>query len=125
MSAHGAIGRQMPGDCWAVPRPRAGGRDPPGLHRHSHASEKSPSPATRCGLPTTTTILPSRSISKRCTGCLTTAVEALDEIADLVESFARSRFGTDDLSKITEADRFLCGPEGADLSRRFQPYPKD
>ena len=54
---------------------------------------------------------------------LTTAVEALGEIADLVESFARRRFGTDDLSKITEADRFLFGPEGADLTRRFQPYP--
>src|SRR5262249_14689150 len=29
---------------------------------------------------------------------LTTAVQALEEIGDLVESFARKRFGTDDLS---------------------------
>jgi hypothetical protein len=56
---------------------------------------------------------------------LTTAVKALDEIGDLVGSFARSRFGTDDLHQIPEADWFLCRPEGADLNRRFQPYPTD
>jgi hypothetical protein len=56
---------------------------------------------------------------------LTTAVRALDEIGDLVESFARERFGTDDLSKIDGADRFLDDPsEGGEINRRYQPYPE-
>jgi hypothetical protein len=55
---------------------------------------------------------------------LTTAVGALDEIADLVESYAKRRFGTDDLSKISRAESFLMGREGADITRRFQPYPE-
>ena len=53
-----------------------------------------------------------------------TAVKALNEIGDLVEDFAKMRFGTDDLSKIFNAERFLDGPEGASLNRRFQPYPQ-
>jgi len=56
---------------------------------------------------------------------LTTAVEALEEIGVLVEGFAKRRFGTDDLSKISGAEGFLIGQEGGDLSRRFQPYPKE
>jgi hypothetical protein len=53
---------------------------------------------------------------------LKTAVEALEEIADLVSNFAKRRFGTDDLSKISEAESFLHGPEQNDISRRFRPY---
>jgi hypothetical protein len=56
---------------------------------------------------------------------LTTAVEALEKIGGLVEAFARRRFGTDDLSKIAGAERFLLGPEGVALNQRFQPYPED
>src|SRR5262245_54984553 len=56
---------------------------------------------------------------------LTTAVQALHEIGDLVERFGEGRFGTADLSKIREAERFLMGPEGDTLNRRYQPYPQD
>ena len=49
-------------------------------------------------------------------------MKALNEIADLVENFAKRRFGTDDLSKISEAERFLLGPEQDNLNRRFRPY---
>lgn len=51
-----------------------------------------------------------------------TALKALNEIADLVQNFAKRRFGTDDLSKISEAERFLFGSEQDDLDRRFRPY---
>jgi hypothetical protein len=51
-----------------------------------------------------------------------TMVKALNEIGDLVENFAKRRCGTDDLSKISEAERFLLGPEQDNLNRRFRPY---
>ena len=49
-------------------------------------------------------------------------MEALNEIAHLVENFAKKRFGTHDLSKISGAGSFLLGPEHDDLNRRFRPY---
>jgi hypothetical protein len=54
---------------------------------------------------------------------LDTAERALDEIADLVEDFAKRHFGTNDLAEITGS--FLLGPEAADLSQRYKPYPED
>jgi hypothetical protein len=48
------------------------------------------------------------------------ATKALDEIGERVLSFAKERFGTDDLMKISGAERILMD---GDLTRRYQPYP--
>jgi hypothetical protein len=45
------------------------------------------------------------------------AIEALEEISDLVRQFSQRWFGTDDIKP-------LDGNEGMDLNRRFQPYPE-
>jgi hypothetical protein len=50
------------------------------------------------------------------------AIEALTEIGDLVESFAKARFGIDDLVKIPGVESVLLDPI-SNISRRFQPYP--
>jgi hypothetical protein len=50
---------------------------------------------------------------------LAKATEALEEIAQLVERFAKERFGTDDLSKISGTEPY----DLRELGKRFQPYP--
>jgi hypothetical protein len=49
------------------------------------------------------------------------ATKALDDIGDLVITFAEERFGTNDLSKISGAERVLMEPS---FGRRYQPYPE-
>jgi hypothetical protein len=48
------------------------------------------------------------------------ATKALEEIASLVLSFAKERFGTDDLMKISGAETVLMR---SDVHRRYRPYP--
>ena len=50
-------------------------------------------------------------------------MKALEEIGELIEGFAQKRFGTNNMVNIPGVHRFLVG-DGADLDRRFQPYPR-
>lgn len=50
-----------------------------------------------------------------------TAVRALDEIANLIEDFAKDRFGTDDIAKIDKLA--LDGRELTDIRNRYKAYP--